>query len=80
MPEDKWPDIAEYLIEASAGAPDDELLELIRFARTLDVHIAQFSKTNSMQKWESDGVEFCYYYSIKANIEWRGNSSGKHNT
>lgn len=35
------PDIAEYLIDSAAGVPAEEFLELIRFVRTLGVHIAQ---------------------------------------
>lgn len=37
------PEIAEYLIESPADVPLDELLGLIRFVRTLDVHIARLS-------------------------------------
>lgn len=37
----KWPEIAAYLIESPAAVPAEEFLELIRFVRALDVHIAQ---------------------------------------
>jgi hypothetical protein len=33
------PEIAEYLIESPAGVPADGFFGLIRFRRTLDVHI-----------------------------------------
>lgn len=35
------PDIAEYLTEPAAGVPAEVFFELIRFVRTLGVHIAQ---------------------------------------
>lgn len=53
------PEIAEYLIESPADVPLDELLGLIRFVRTLDVHIARLSHHD----WPAKSIS----YSIKRN-------------
>lgn len=47
------PEITEYLIESAADVPVDEFLGLIRFVRTLDVHIATLSNNDSNRNPQS---------------------------
>ena len=44
------PEIVAYFIDSPAAVPPEELLELIRFERTFDVHIALLSKSDSRTK------------------------------